>query len=43
MKNKIIKILDLVKSLRRLNHRKTKVIQPKNLYNKKDKSWSKDV
>ena len=38
---KTINSIELIKKLRRINRKKNKVIQPKNVYNRKDKSWKK--
>lgn len=34
---------ELIKQLRRLNIRKSKVIEPKKKYDRKDNSWKKDI
>ena len=41
MFKKTINSIELIKQLRRMNRKKSKVIQPKNVYNRKDKSWKK--
>ncbi|NOR45619.1 MAG: hypothetical protein GQ534_08555 [Candidatus Delongbacteria bacterium] len=41
MFKKTINSIELIKQLRRMNRQKGKVIQPKNVYNRKDKSWKK--
>ncbi|MDA3885277.1 MAG: hypothetical protein PF638_06745 [Candidatus Delongbacteria bacterium] len=43
MFKKTINSLELIKQLRRVNRMKGKVIQPKNVYNRKDKSWKKEI
>ncbi|MFO7810405.1 MAG: hypothetical protein R6V47_03420 [Candidatus Delongbacteria bacterium] len=39
----IIDRVELIKQLRRTNFRKSKIIEPKKRYNRKDKSWKKDI
>jgi hypothetical protein len=41
MFKKTIDRMELIKQMRRMNRKKGKVIQPKNMYNRKDKSWKK--
>ncbi|MDA3837584.1 MAG: hypothetical protein PF574_01225 [Candidatus Delongbacteria bacterium] len=43
MFTKTINSIELIKQLRRTNSKKSKVIQPKNVYNRKDKSWKKEI
>ncbi|MCK4981204.1 MAG: hypothetical protein KAS62_12460 [Candidatus Delongbacteria bacterium] len=43
MFKKTISNIELIKQLRRINRKKSKVIQPKNVYNRKDKSWKKEI
>ena len=43
MFKKTINSVELIKQLRRINRKKGKVIQPKNMYNRKDKSWRKEI
>jgi len=39
----VIDRTELIKQLRRTNLKKGKVIEPKKKYNRKDRSWEKDV
>lgn len=34
---------ELIKQLRRMNVKKSRVIEPKKKYDRKDKSWKKDI
>ncbi|MBN2788648.1 MAG: hypothetical protein JXR69_00500 [Candidatus Delongbacteria bacterium] len=43
MFKKTIDRMELIKQLRRMNRKKGKVIQPKTVYNRKDKSWKKTI
>jgi hypothetical protein len=39
----VIDRIELLKQLRRSSVKKGKVIQPKGSYNRKDRSWKKDI
>lgn len=43
MFKKTISSVELIKQLRRISRKKGKVIQPKNIYNRKDKSWKSEL
>lgn len=43
MFKKTIDRMELIKQIRRMNKKKGKVIQPKTVYNRKDKSWKKQI
>ena len=38
-----IEMRRLLRKIRRQTHHKTKTINPKTVYNRKDKSWKKDI
>ena len=39
----VIDRLELLKQLRRMNIKKSRTIEPKKKYDRKDKSWKKDI
>lgn len=39
----LIDRLELIKQLRRMNVKKSRTIEPKKKYDRKDKSWKKDI
>lgn len=43
MFKKTIDRMELIKQMRRMNRKKGKIIQPKTVYNRKDKSWKKQI
>ncbi len=42
-KTVVIDRTELIKQLRRMNLKKGKVIEPKKKYDRKDKSWKRDI